>query len=116
MSTDVEAAFQRGYEFRCAGQYDLAKAEFQRILAGQPEHVKTLHQMGLILGFEGDFDGSLAMLQKLCDQNPSDLDIRYDLAMTQMMLAMNDEACANFRAILAVDPSHEKARQQIVYC
>lgn len=116
MNIDVEASFQRGFEFRCAGEYPAAKAEFQKILAEQPGHVRSLHQMGLIQGFEGDFDGSLAALQKLSDENPTDVDLRYDLAMTQMMLAMNDEACANFRAILAADPNHEKARQQVVYC
>ncbi len=71
--------------------------------------------MGLIQGFEGDFDGSLETLQTLSTQDPNDLDVRYDLAMTQMMLGMNDEAAHNFRIIVAVNPSHEKARQQLAY-
>ncbi len=116
MSVDVEATFQRGFEYRCGGQYDLAKAEFNKVLAVEPNHSKTVHQMGLIQGFEGDFDGSLATLQSLCEKYPSNLEIRYDLAMTQMMLGMSDEACANLRLILAADPTHEKAKQQIVYC
>lgn len=116
MSVDIEATFQRGFEFRCGGQYDLARVEFTKVLAQDPQHFKSIHQMGLIQGFEGDFDGSLATLQGLCDGHPENIEIRYDLAMTQMMLGMSDEACANFKKILAVDPTHEKAKQQVIYC
>ena len=47
---------------------------------------------------------------------PDNLDVRYDYAMTLMMLGMVDEACQEFRAILVIDPEHEKARQQLSYC
>lgn len=116
MSVDIEATFQRGFEYRCGGQYDLAKTEFSKVLAEDPSHFKAIHQMGLIQGFEGDFDGSLSTLQGLCDKHPENIEVRYDLAMTQMMLGMSDEACANFRKILSVDPAHEKAKQQVIYC
>jgi Flp pilus assembly protein TadD len=72
--------------------------------------------MGLIQGFEGDFDGSLATLQTLSDRNPANLGIRYDLAMTQMMLGMYEEACAQLRYILSVDPDNEMAARQATYC
>jgi len=32
------------------------------------------------------------------------------------MLGMYEEACAQFRYILSVDPTHEKAAQQATYC
>ena len=72
--------------------------------------------MGLIQGFEGDFDGSLATLRVLVAKNPGHLNARYDLAMTAMMLGEVDEACGHFKHILAVNPDHEKAKQQIQYC
>ena len=101
---------------RCNGQYGEAKAEFQQVLAVNPRHIKARLQMGLIQGFEGDFDASLATLAALSAEIPNDLDVRYELAMTQLMLGEFDSGCANIRYILAIDPSHEKALQQASYC
>jgi len=116
MTMDIEQTYQLGFQLRCDGRYPEAKQVFQRVLAAQPSHLESLHQMALILGFEGDFDGSLASLAKLSAQYPNNLNIRYDLAMTQMMLGMYEEACANLQFILRVDPTHEKANQQATYC
>jgi Tfp pilus assembly protein PilF len=113
---DVEATYQRGFELRCHGQYAEAKIEFQKVLAAVPGHIRAQHQSALIMGFEGDFDGSLACLEKLSAGNADNNDIRYDLAMTQMMLGDYEGACANLRHILANDPQHEAAGRQIIYC
>lgn len=113
---DINAEYERGFQLRCEGNYGDAMAVFQRILSADASHVKSRLQVGLIHGFLGDFDASLADLAKLSAEVPNDLDVRYELAMTQMMLGMFDEGCANFRFILSVDPTHEKALQQSAYC
>lgn len=113
---NADELYQKGFEARCDGRYGEAKLFFQAVLGEQPDHVDANWQCALIKGFEGDFDGSLADLQGLCDRYPTHNDIRYDLAMTMMMLGMNDEACAEFNRILSSDPTHDKTLQQIVYC
>ena len=113
---ELESIYQRGFEFRCSGAYNEAKIEFLKVVAVDPQHVKSRHQLGLIQGFEGDFEGSLVTLNSLSLSYPDDNEIRYDLAMTQMMLGMSDEACQNLRMILNKEPNHEKALQQVVYC
>ncbi|HJP82339.1 MAG TPA: tetratricopeptide repeat protein [Fimbriimonadaceae bacterium] len=113
---DENEIYQKGFEYRCNGQYAEAKAEFNRLLASNPSHVKARMQVGLIQGFEGDFDGSMATLAALSAEVPHDLDVRYELAMTQLMLGDFDAGCANIRHILSVDPTHEKALQQSAYC
>ena len=115
-SMDINAEYERGFQLRCEGNYGEAMAAFQRILTVDPGHLKAKMQVGLIYGFQGDFDASLAALSELATSNPTNLDVRYELAMTQMMLGMFEEGCANFRYILSVDPSHEKALQQAAYC
>ena len=52
----------------------------------------------------------------MVDANPNHVKARYDLAQTQMMLGMMDEACANFKEVLNQDPGHEEANRQIIYC
>lgn len=113
---DINSEFERGFQLRCEGNYGDAKVVFQRILAQNPDHIKARLQFGLIQGFEGDFDGSLATLADLATKNPGNLDVKYELAMTQMMLGMYEEGCANIKQILAVDPTHERALQQAAYC
>jgi tetratricopeptide (TPR) repeat protein len=116
MIMDIEHTYQLGYQMRCEGRYGEAKQVFDRVLLSDPTHIDSRHQLALIAGFVGDFDGSLEMLQRLTIEAPKNLNVRYDLAMTQMMLGMSDEACANFKLILSIDPTHEKTLQQVVYC
>jgi tetratricopeptide (TPR) repeat protein len=112
----IEELFQQGFQARCNGQYGEARLYLQRVLQMDPAHMKALHQLGLIQGFEGDFDASLDTLGGLSKKYPTNTDILYDLAMTQMMLGMSDEACANLRKILTLDPKHENAIRQSDYC
>ncbi len=117
VTTDpFEAIYQRGYQLRCEGRYAEAKAELLKVVSQNPSHLLARHQLGLIQGFEGDFDGSLATLGTLCNLAPGNLDIRYDLAMTQMMLGMYEEACDNLKKILSMNPGYEKAARQTGYC
>lgn len=116
MTTDIDLIYQRGFELRCEGRYGEAHVEFQKVLGAVPGHVDAQHQIGLIQGFLGDFDASLATLQNLSVLHPKNLGIRYDLAMTQMMLGMYEEACTQLRYILSVDPNHELAARQATYC
>ena len=112
----VHEAYDRGFNLRCEGRYGEAKAAFQEALTMEPGHVKSLWQLALIQGFEGDFDGSLDSLKTLSDDHPEEIEVRYDLAMTYMMLGHQDEACAEFHKILAVNPNHENALRQSKYC
>lgn len=111
-----EELFENGFELRSCGKYAEAREVLAELLRRDPRHVGALHQIALIQGFEGDFDGSLAALDALATANPQNVDVRYDLAMTQMMLGMYEEACSNLKQILAAHPDHDKASQQVVYC
>lgn len=113
---DIEAVYRRGFDLRCEGRYAEATIEFKKVLATDPRHCESRWQLALIQGFQGDFEGSLAMLQELSRDYPDNLHVRYDLAMTQMMLGMVDEACAEFREVLRRDPNHENAKKQLAYC
>jgi hypothetical protein len=73
-------------------------------------------QAALILGFEGDFKASMSAFDALIVEYPSNLDLRYELAMTQLMLGLIDEGCNNLKFILSVDPAHERALQQASGC
>lgn len=71
--------------------------------------------MGLIQGFEGDFDGSIETLQQVMNEYPNAVAVRYDLAMSQQMLGYEEEAVSNFLEVLRQDPNHENAQKQLSY-
>ncbi|MEM2786481.1 MAG: hypothetical protein QW652_07450 [Candidatus Nitrosotenuis sp.] len=108
--------FELGFQFRCDGKYELAKEELKRALTLDPIHLKARLQLALIKGFEGDFDGSLEDLRTLATENPESVDTRFEFGMTLAMLGYMEEACHEFREVLRLDPSHEKAKQQMAYC
>ncbi len=116
LTMEIEVAYQRGFELRCEGRYAESRRELEKVLSVDPTHCDALWQLGLIQGFEGDFESSQTTLSDLVERFPNNQGVRYDLAMTQMMLGMQDEACANFREVLKQNPNHEKAQQQAVYC
>jgi len=112
---NVDAAYQRAFQLRCDGRYREAKTELLAVLQVNPRHCDARWQMGLIQGFEGDFEGSVETLTKVSADFPDNIHILNDLAMTQMMLGYEDDAVANFERILRVDPSHENAKKQLAY-
>lgn len=112
----VQELYDRGFSLRCEGRYGEAKMVFQQVLASDPSHMQSHWQLALIQGFEGDFDGSLEALRQLSAANPRNVDVLNDLAMTYMMLGYQDEACAEFSKILAINPDHENALRQSKYC
>lgn len=116
VTMDITELYQRGFELRCEGRYAEAEVLFRQVLAVDPLHPDSTWQIGLIQGFLGDFDGSIATLQTVVAQHPTHVDARYDYAMTMMMLGMIDEACAEFKEVLRQSPNHEKALQQAAYC
>lgn len=116
ISVSVQQLYESGFALRCSGDYQQARDVFGRVLENDPQHLEARWQIALIDGFEGEFERSLEGLKTLADEAPHNLDIRYDYAMTLMMLGFAQESCAEFRAILDINPEHEKAKRQIIYC
>ncbi|KAA0228053.1 MAG: hypothetical protein AKCLJLPJ_00898 [Fimbriimonadales bacterium] len=111
----VEQQYQQGFEYRCRGEYGLAKEALNEVLRLDPSHIKAKWQLALIKGFEGDYDGSLEGLREVATLAPDDTEIRYDYAMTLTMLGEYALAESEFREVLRMNPNHDKAKQQLAY-
>lgn len=112
----VQEAYERGYQLRCEGRYAEARSALQEVLATEPNHPDATWQIGLVQGFEGDFEGSIETLRNLVKAHPNHVNGRFDLAMTLMMMGYSEEACVEFHEVLRLEPTHQKAQQQLVYC
>ncbi|MEP0765710.1 MAG: tetratricopeptide repeat protein [Fimbriimonadia bacterium] len=108
-------SYDRAVRAKEEGRYSEAVTELEALLVEDPTNPDAHWQMGLVLCFMGDFDGSLAELQKAVDLDSGHIRARNDLAMTHMMLGNYEEAKSIFLTVLADDPGNEVATRQLVY-
>lgn len=109
------ARYQRGCELMNEGRYEEAMAEFEAVLASAPAHAKTVMKMGLIEGFTGMFEESIEVLERARSLSPDDVDIRNNLALTYVMLGMQDEAKTEFTSVLELDPGNAVALKNLAF-
>jgi protein O-GlcNAc transferase len=122
MSSELEgldeaaaARYKRGCELMNNGQYEDALAEFEAVMAAAPDHAKTVMKVGLIQGFVGEFDLSIEVLERARTMDPDDVDIRNNLALTYVMLGMQDEAKSEFATVLEIDPGNAVALKNLAF-
>jgi Flp pilus assembly protein TadD len=113
--TTPDERFERALGYKVDGRYEEALAELRAFLLDNPAHAEAQHQMGLILGFTGDFDPSLSALRKAVEIAPDNTLIRNDLALTYTMLGMYDEAKDQFAQVLATDRQNQTALRNLTY-
>jgi Tfp pilus assembly protein PilF len=111
----VSDRLSRGVELKREGKYPEAEAEIRALLADEPDNPEAHHELGLILTFTGDFDGSIEELRRAVELDGRFHQARIDLALVHMMLGMNDEARVELDSVLAEDPDNALARRHRQY-
>ena len=112
--TSVER-YERAIGYKVDGNYADALADLRIVIAETPAHAEAHHQLGLILGFNGDFDPSLSELKQAVELAPDNALIRNDLALTYTMLGMYEEAKAQFARVLQSDSVNQIALRNLTY-
>lgn len=110
-----EERLERGIAHKLEGRYEEATVEFQALLDENPDHPEAYHQMGLVLGFIGQFDESLFALERAAHLAPNSVLARNDLALTYTMLGRYEEAKAEFGRVLEQDQGNDVARRNLTY-
>ena len=109
----IEERLEKGVAYKIEGQYEEAVRELRGLLAETPDHARAHHELGLVLGFTGDFDGSLAALARAVELDADGIKARTDLALTYCMLGRYEEAKVGFETVLAADPENETAQKNL---
>lgn len=110
-----EERLERGIAYKIEGRYGEAATEFEFLLEENPDHAEAHHQLGLVLGFVGEFDHSLAALVRATTLDSGNTLARNDLALTYTMLGMYDEAKSEFARVLEQDQANDVARRNLTY-
>jgi tetratricopeptide (TPR) repeat protein len=108
-SVESELAFHRGVVAFGEGALDVAREQFQIVLAGDPEDVAAIHYLGLIADAEGKPDEAIALFQRALAITPDDTDLRFDLGSALLNAGRNQEAMEAFEEVLAREPDHARA-------
>ncbi len=115
MSSTTNPFLERGIAFKQEGRYDEAQSELNTLLEQDVNSSEGHHQLGLVLGFVGDFDQSIEELQRAVILSPARIDMRLDLAKTFTMLGMYDEAESEFNDILQREPENKAALENLKF-
>jgi Flp pilus assembly protein TadD len=107
--------WQQAIWYKTDGRYDEALVELKQLLIDHPDDAEIHHQVGLILGFAGDFEQSLDELLKAVELSSDNTVIRNDLALTYTMLGMYDEAKGQFARVLERDRENQIALRNLTY-
>jgi Flp pilus assembly protein TadD len=107
--------WQQAIWYKTDGRYDDALIELKHLLVEYPDDAEIHHQVGLILGFSGDFEQSLIELLKAVELSADNTVIRNDLALTYTMLGMYDEAKGQFARVLERDRDNQIALRNLTY-
>ncbi len=115
MGSPTNPYLERGIAFKIEARYEEAQAELTQLLAEDANSPEGHHQMGLVLGFIGEFDQSIEELERAVVLAPGRIDMRIDLAMTFAMLGMYEEAEREFTEVLQRDPENKRALENLKF-
>ena len=102
---DLMARCNLGLAWGDAGHDDRALSEFRTVLASNPRDFKALHGSGIALAQSGDLDGAIAMLERACDVDGTDISAWEYLGNYFAKRERLGEALLAFDRILALEPN-----------
>lgn len=92
-----------------AGDFHLARINYERVLAADPASVRANYRLGILASWDGRLDSALALIRRARLAEPLDPDIRATEARVLSWAGRADEAIALYDSILADHPRHADA-------
>jgi tetratricopeptide (TPR) repeat protein len=108
-SIESELAFHRGVAAYGEGRLTEARAEFEKVLAADPEDVAAHHYLGLIAQAQGTPALAVEHYRRALERAPDDLELRYDLGTALLEMREPAQALEHFEQVLARKPDHARA-------
>jgi membrane protein YdbS with pleckstrin-like domain len=94
-----------------AGKFAEARDVLEKCLEEQPEHVGSLVGVALCLDRLEERPRAEAIMHRVLDLNPGDIQAHMLLAETQLSRDQTEDAIDHLRSVLVTDPNHAQARQ-----
>lgn len=109
LAEDVRAANQRGVELLRQNKNAEALKQFEVALAGDPQNVQLLSNMGLAAARMQDYNTAYDWYEKAFRVDPGDAETLFSLAWVERKRQRFPRARELFQKVLEVQPDHAKA-------
>jgi predicted O-linked N-acetylglucosamine transferase (SPINDLY family) len=115
--------FGQAVEHLRGGRLLQAEPLYREVLARQPDHVDSLHHLGLLVWKLGKNEEAARLLGRAAALRPADAEIHSNLSVALMKTGRREDAVAACRAAVALRPDYAQAqinlacalRQQLKY-
>jgi predicted O-linked N-acetylglucosamine transferase (SPINDLY family) len=100
------ALFDTAYKHFTAGRVAEAEHAVRQALQADPRHVDSLHLLGVIAGYSGQPQASLALFEQALALRPDFAAAHANRGVALMALGQRDEGIASFNRSIELDPQH----------
>jgi tetratricopeptide (TPR) repeat protein len=110
----VEARMQMAIYFEDTDQFELALAEIEGLRSLRSERSLDF-QVASLRARTGDFDGGVAMLQAMLEENPADVEVLYQLGVVYGINKDMDRSLFYMNQVLEYNPENAQALNYVGY-
>lgn len=111
----VESALQRGAELEAQGHVELARLTYAEILTRDPQNVRALNALGLLLYRSGSRKAAQMAFVQAANADPRDVGSHLNVAYTYVFESRFDDARRHYDLALEADASNRMAHQGLAY-
>src|SRR5437773_5739401 len=112
----IVAHFQAGQHAMKSGQFELAVAEFNKVLRLSPNLVEAQVNLGLAQHLLGQYGESVAVLAKAAQQQPDLVPANLFLGIGYLKLGSHQKAVAPLERVVRLEPTNREARRALASC
>ena len=106
MNFDINKTFSEALALHQSGQFAEAEQRYRQILAHNPNHVDSLHLLGVIFYEAGRHAEALGLIGKAIAMNDRVADYHCNMGLVQFALGHRETAVAHYTRAIALDPRH----------
>ena len=107
---DASRLFAEALTAHRAGNLDVARPLYERVLALTPNDADALNNLGVLLSAQKQFDRALELLRRATTLAPRNAGTWNNIGAALREQGRNEDAAAAFRTALGIDPLHAGAK------
>ncbi len=105
--------FNAALRYHHSGRFAEAELLYGQVLAIEPSHARSLHNLGNILRETGRASEAATCYERALTLNPNLVGTRSNLAATLQDLGQLDQAISHYQKVLAVDPENAEIHNNL---
>jgi Flp pilus assembly protein TadD len=110
---EVAQAFAQGLQQHQAGQFSDAQQFYYHALALDPDHVDSLHYLGVLRHQMGDSEQALALIEQAIRLDPRNAECHHNIGLILGGLGRTDEAIEHYRQAVTLKPDYADAHTNL---